>query len=188
MAWATGWRCLRPRKRVAASADILIGIQPDEARDLARLAPDRKVVTVGVDFHVTEPQQALPADPTIFLVASGQLLNVKGLRDFLRFCWPMIHRNVPEAELLIAGAVGDTMKICRRMSGVGPGRGLASALCRGPAGYQPNGCWHRAEDKTIEALCHLRPVVCWPSGVDGVADAARAFCHIATDWFTSLNM
>ena len=47
-------------------ADILIGIQPDEARELARLAPDCKVISVGVDFHVSEPQQALPANGTIF--------------------------------------------------------------------------------------------------------------------------
>ena len=37
--------------------------------------------------------------------------------------------------------------------------------------------------KTVEALCHLRPVVCWPSGVDGLSDEARAFCHVAADWF-----
>ena len=37
--------------------------------------------------------------------------------------------------------------------------------------------------KTIEALCHLRPLVTWPSGVDGVEADVRALCYIATDWY-----
>ena len=37
--------------------------------------------------------------------------------------------------------------------------------------------------KTLEALAHLRPIVVWPSGVDGVGPAARQFCQVATDWY-----
>lgn len=166
-------------------ADILIGIHPDEARDLARLAPDRRVVSVGVDFDVSEPQQALPAGATIFLVASGNLMNVKGLRDFLRFCWPMIHRNVPEAELLIAGAVGDTIEdLPPNVRVLGWVEDLRPLYAGARLIINPTVAGTGLKIKTIEALCHLRPVVCWPAGVDGVADAARPFCHVATDWFS----
>ena len=37
--------------------------------------------------------------------------------------------------------------------------------------------------KTVEALCHLRPVVVWPSGVDGLTPELRAMCQVASDWF-----
>ncbi len=37
--------------------------------------------------------------------------------------------------------------------------------------------------KTIESLCHLRPLVTWPSGVDGVEADVRSLCYIATDWY-----
>jgi len=37
--------------------------------------------------------------------------------------------------------------------------------------------------KTIEAICHLRPIIVWPSGVDGVAPEVRSLCQVATDWF-----
>jgi hypothetical protein len=37
--------------------------------------------------------------------------------------------------------------------------------------------------KTIEALCRLRPLVTWPSGVDGVEADVRSLCYIATDWY-----
>jgi hypothetical protein len=35
----------------------------------------------------------------------------------------------------------------------------------------------------VEAITHRRPIVLWPSGVDGIAPPARAMCHVATDWF-----
>jgi len=37
--------------------------------------------------------------------------------------------------------------------------------------------------KTVEALCHLRPIVVWPSGVEGIVPEARTMCHVANDWF-----
>jgi hypothetical protein len=37
--------------------------------------------------------------------------------------------------------------------------------------------------KTAEALCHFRPVVAWPSGVEGIVPESRGMCHVANDWF-----
>jgi len=37
--------------------------------------------------------------------------------------------------------------------------------------------------KTVEALCYLRTIVLWPSGVDGLARELRELCEIASDWF-----
>src|SRR5262249_46423371 len=37
--------------------------------------------------------------------------------------------------------------------------------------------------KTLEALSRSRPVVAWPSGVDGLGSELRCLCLIATDWF-----
>ena len=166
-------------------ADILIGIQPDEARDLARLAPDRKVVSVGVDFAVSRDVPAAPSQTTVLLVASGNPMNAKGLSDFLAFCWPVMRRDVPDAELLVVGAVGETMhgappdgvRLLGRVADLGPLYAAARVV------INPAAAGTGLKIKTVEALCHLRPVVCWPSGVDGLSDEARAFCHVAADWF-----
>ena len=165
-------------------ADILIGIQPDEARDLARLAPDRKVVSVGVDFPVRPdvPAAAFPR-PAVLLVASGNPMNAKGLSDFLAFCWPLVCRDVPDAELVVAGAVGDAVggapdnvRVLGRVEDLGPLYAAARVV------INPAVAGTGLKIKTVEALCHLRPVVCWPSGADGLSDEARAFCHVAADW------
>ena len=169
-------------------ADILIGIQPDEARDLARLAPDRRVLSIGVDFAVSReapsaPSGAAAAAPVVLLVASGNPMNVKGLSDFLAYCWPVICREVPDAELVVAGAVGDSVhgapgsvRVLGRVEDLGPLYAAARVV------INPAVAGTGLKIKTVEALCHLRPVVCWPSGVDGLGDEARAFCHVAADW------
>jgi len=166
-------------------ADVLIGIQPDEARDLARLAPDRKVVSVGVDFVVSEAVHAGQPQGTVLLVASGNPMNVKGLADFLSFCWPLVRRDLPDAELLVVGAVGDSVqhapdgvRVLGRVEDLGPLYAAARVV------INPAVAGTGLKIKTVEALCQLRAVVCWPSGADGLTEEARAFCHIATDWFS----
>jgi hypothetical protein len=37
--------------------------------------------------------------------------------------------------------------------------------------------------KTIEALCHFRPLVTWPSGVEGIPTRFRQLTPVARDWF-----
>ncbi len=164
-------------------ADILIAIQPDEARDLARLAPDRRVVSVGVDFAVSRDAPAASPGAAVLLVASGNPMNVKGLSDFLAYCWPIVCRDLPEAELLVAGAVGDlvhgapdNVRVLGRVEDLGPLYAAARVV------INPAVAGTGLKIKTVEALCHLRPVVCWPSGADGLDDEARAFCHVAADW------
>jgi len=166
-------------------ADILIAIQPEEARDLARLAPNRTVVSVGVDFTVPRTAHTVPPGATVLLVASGNPMNVKGLTDFLAYCWPRVCRDVPDAELLVAGAVGDevhqapaNVRILGRVEELGPLYAAARVV------INPAVAGTGLKIKTVEALGHLRPVVCWPSGADGLAEEARAFCHVAADWFS----
>ena len=38
--------------------------------------------------------------------------------------------------------------------------------------------------KTLEALGYFRPVVTWPSGVDGIAPELADLCHVVRDWYT----
>jgi hypothetical protein len=44
-----------------------------------------------------------------------------------------------------------------------------------------------AKIKTIEALCHLRPIVTWPAGIDGLDPQLAARCVVARDWYEFSN-
>jgi SAM-dependent methyltransferase len=164
-------------------ANILIAIQPEEARDLARLAPDRKVVSIGVDFPVVEVDRTSRPGASVLVVASASPMNVKGLHDFLSFSWPLVRKEVPVAELLIVGAVGDTVdQPADNVRVLGRIEDLRPLYAQARVTINPAIAETGLKIKTVEALCHLRPVVCWPSGSDGVAAEARRFCQVATDW------
>jgi hypothetical protein len=165
-------------------AQLLIGIQPDECRDLARLAPGRRVVNVGVDFHVNAGAGAAPSKPVVLLVASNNPMNVKGTRDFLRFSWPIIRKERRGAELHIVGDVGrsvaivpDGVKVLGRLEA------LEAAYAGAAVVINPAVAGTGLKIKTVEAICQLRPVVAFPAGVDGIGGAAKPLLHVASDWF-----
>jgi glycosyltransferase involved in cell wall biosynthesis len=165
-------------------ADLLIAIQPDEAADLRQLAPALPVISVGVDFDVPDHVPPPTTAPVILLVASDNKMNVKGLADFLRFAWPLVRRDIPDAELRVVGAVGDSAEVASpgiRILGRVDDVGAAYAEAR--VVINPAVAGTGVKIKTVEALCHFRPIVLWPSGVEGIAPRARAMCHVANDWF-----
>lgn len=165
-------------------ADLLIAIQPDEAADLRALAPDIPVIDVGVDFDIAGQVPAPAAGPVILLVASDNKMNVKGLRDFLRFAWPLVRREVPDAELRVIGDVGHAAEAWSPgIHVLGRVDDLREAYSGARLVINPAIAGTGLKIKTVEALSHGRPIVVWPSGVEGVPPEMCGMCHVATDWF-----
>ena len=92
-------------------ADVVMAIQPEEARVLTELVPERRVIDVGVDFDTApEAHAALPSPSSpqrVLMLASANSMNVRGLADFLVYVWPLVLREHPDAELLVGGAVSE---------------------------------------------------------------------------------
>ncbi len=68
-----------------ARADVVLAIQSEEANELRRIIPAAKIVTVGVDMPEPPLSDGAVNGKIVLIVASGNPMNVKGLRDFLRF-------------------------------------------------------------------------------------------------------
>jgi hypothetical protein len=113
-------------------ADLLIAIQPDEATDLRRLAPAAPVISVGVDFDLSDPAGPAASAPVILLVASDNNMNIRGLEDFLRFAWPLVRRR---------------RGVLARRAHSRPRRGRRHRLCAGARGNQSGSRGHRPEDQ-----------------------------------------
>jgi hypothetical protein len=165
-------------------ADLVIAIQPDEERELREIVPHLRVVTAGVDFEVTEKGAPPPSEPIVLFVGSSNALNVRGIRDFLAFGWPLIRRDRPDARLRIVGPV------CDSVEGGVDGIELAGRLDRIEDAYaaarvviNPAVAGTGLKIKTVEALSNLRPIVLWPSGVDGLSPDLARLCHVAADWY-----
>jgi hypothetical protein len=111
-------------------------------------------------------------------------MNVKGTGDFLRFAWPLIRRQVPDAEFWVAGHVGRALP-----SGGAGVRVLGPVddvdeLYRGARlTINPAVAGTGVKVKTLESLSRLRPVVCWPAGVGGLPEDVRTHCDVVDNWF-----
>jgi hypothetical protein len=164
-------------------ADVILAIQEQELLELRQLVPDRPVVTAGVDFEVVADSR-IPEGRRVLYVASDNPMNRKGLLDFLRFAWPRVRKQVPDAELLVAGRVGDAMDA--NVPGVerlGRVDDLAPLYGRARVVINPAIAGTGLKIKTLEALGHLRPVITWPNGVDGLPEELTALCITVRDWF-----
>lgn len=167
-----------------ACADVVIGIQPVESRELVALAPHARVVTAGVDFAVQQGLPPAPGGQAILLVASGNVMNVKGLEDFLRFAWPLVRRDCPAAQLRVVGDVGQALGFAPQgVAVLGRVEDLAAAYAQADVVINPAVAGTGLKIKTIEALCHSRPVVTFPSGADGIGEVARQFLLVAHNWY-----
>jgi Methyltransferase domain/Glycosyl transferases group 1 len=165
-------------------ADLAIAIQDDERAELKRLAPSVQVVTAGVDFDVVSDRRA-PTEGQILYVASNNARNRKGLDDFLCLAWPRIHHLVPRAELLVLGTVADTIAT-REAPGVramGPVEDLNARYQDTALVIDPAVAGTGLKIKILEALCHFRPIVTWPAGVEGLDPKLAALCLVARDWY-----
>jgi 2-polyprenyl-3-methyl-5-hydroxy-6-metoxy-1,4-benzoquinol methylase/predicted nucleic acid-binding Zn-ribbon protein len=169
--------------RYLARADVVVAIQAEEARELAVLAPDKRIVTAGVDFDLVPLLPAGERKITL-LIASDNAMNVRGTADFLRFAWPLIRRQVPDAEFWMAG------KICRVVTHDHSGVHAFGQIDDVDQLYQAarvviNPCVAGTglKIKTVESLSRLRPVVCWPAGADGLPAELQEHCRVVENWY-----
>jgi hypothetical protein len=169
-------------------ASVVMAIQPDEARELADLVPDRGVIDVGVDFD-TAPEDHAPLPPArapqrVLMVGSANPMNVKGLGDFLAYVWPLVIREHPDAELLVAGAVsGFVPDESPNVTPLGHVESLEELYrgCRLVVNAAVAGTGLKI--KTLESLASWRPLVTWPTGVDGLPRELLTLCVVVTDLY-----
>ena len=167
-----------------ARADVVIGIQPEETEDLRRLVPERSVVNAGADFSVDEGMGPPPGNRKILLVASNNSMNSKGLRDFLRFAWPLVCREWPDAHLQVVGDVGRSVDVVPDgVEILGRVDDLRAMYAGADVVINPTVAGTGLKIKTVEALCHLRTVIVFRTGADGVGPIGRRFLKVASNWY-----
>ncbi len=165
-------------------ADLVVAIQDEERTVLERLAPSVPVITAGVDFDLAD-EGGVPDGHRVLYIGSNNPRNRKGLDEFLRLAWPLIRRQLPQAELLVAGTVSESIA-GREVPGIraiGPVNDVTALYRQAALVINPAVAGTGIKIKTLEALCHARPVVTWPNGVEGLDPRLAEFCLVARDWY-----
>jgi hypothetical protein len=165
-----------------ARAKLILAIQSDEARILRDLARDRPIVIAGVDFDCVSSDE-WPSESVAFCVGSDNPMNQLGLRDFLRFAWPAILNSVPDARLAVAGKLGRVVPVgTRGVDVLGHVEDLGAWYSRARVVVNPAAAGTGLKVKTVEALGHLRPIVAWPNGVEGLPPGIAPLVPPVEDW------
>jgi hypothetical protein len=115
-----------------------------------------------VDFDVVA-DGAGSIDGRILFIASGNPRNCKGLTDFVRLAWPRIRRRVPDAELVVAGAVAAAVagRLVPGLRVAGAVQDVAPLYREAALVINPVVAGTGVKVKTLEALCHLRSISGW---------------------------
>lgn len=170
-------------QRMLRRADALLAIQNNDAEALRSLVPGKAVIHTGVDFPTIDlgpPSRS----PNILLVAHLNLLNIKGVSDFLRFAWPLIKKAVGRVQFVVVGKIGQAITSeDRQVKIAGVVDSLAPYYRDARVVINPAVAGTGLKIKTLEAIAYFRPVVAWPNGVEGVPAPTLGLCHVAQNWY-----
>jgi hypothetical protein len=170
-------------RRMLRRADALLAIQRDDAQVLRTLVPGKPVLTVGVDFKCVDVGPP-STSPTILMVANDNALNIKGISDFLRFAWPAIKFAVPDVKFTAVGLIGKVVLTDDpQVILAGVVDSLTPYYKQARVVINPAVAGTGLKIKTVESIAHMRPIVTWPHGVDGISEPLIRLCYVAENWY-----
>jgi glycosyltransferase involved in cell wall biosynthesis len=179
-------------RRGLVRADVIVAIQEEDAEIFRRLAPGHSVLTVPHGLPVRPAGTDAAEAHRLLFVGSENALNVAALAWFFETVWPRLRTQVPAATLVVCGRVGEHVgALPPGVSAQTSGMDLAAEYARARIVINPVTGGTGLKIKTVEALCHGRPVVSTPAGARGlasgeaegilVADGPVAFATIVAD-------
>ncbi|MFN3746399.1 MAG: glycosyltransferase [Hyphomicrobiaceae bacterium] len=166
--------------KLLRQADAIIAIQRQEAAEVARLLPDRRVIVAPLACRVVDRPQ--PGDPrTLLFVGSNTAPNVIGMKWFLQFVWPTIRRELPDCRLRVAGSVASGFLDAAPGAGVsflGMVADLDPLYAEAGVVISPLTVGSGLKIKLIEALGQGKAIVATSVTTEGCEDAViEAICQ-----------
>lgn len=172
-----------------SAADLVVGIQPNEAAALKALVPSAVVISAGIDQQIPAGAPTWPPTLGVLIVASDNPMNQAGTRNFIFQAWPRVLAAQPSAQLYVVGGVCAALAADRAGSLRPPGVELVGVVDDLAGAYQaarvvvnPAAAGTGLKVKTLEGVAHGRLVVCWPAGVDGAPPEITARCTVVDTW------
>jgi glycosyltransferase involved in cell wall biosynthesis len=160
--------------RWLSQADFVVAIQEREAATLAGMVGRERVLVIEHAVRVPRSFDPAPArEPALVLLGSNNRPNQHGLFWFLEHVWPLVLRDVPDAELLVFGPLSRTPACAGpRVRAEGEVDEPAAAYARARAVINPVRAGAGLKIKTVEALSFSRALVTTTPGAEGLEAAA----------------
>ncbi|MBE0602150.1 MAG: glycosyltransferase, partial [Deltaproteobacteria bacterium] len=177
--------CSREEERsYLLNADLVLAIQGEEADCFRSLVPERKVVTVGVDYEIAGKDPAGGEQGnTVMVVGTNYSANVAGLKGFCEHAWPIVRRENPLAELLVAGKIREAIDVeIPHVKVLGWVDDLQALYRLSSVVINPTMTGVGLKIKTIEALCNGKALVATPNAVEGLPFRGDPPCMVCGNW------
>ncbi len=151
-------------------ANIIMAIQEKEGRAFAAMVSNAQVIIVPHAQDAPDCSEWRTHD--ILFVGAKNPANSEGLRRFLEGSFPSIRSQYPDAQIIIVGGVGETVKQSGDgivLAGVIPS--LDEMYKKASLVINPVVCGTGLCIKTAEALTRGKCMVTTPAGIAGVSNA-----------------
>jgi glycosyltransferase involved in cell wall biosynthesis len=174
----------REERSYLLKSDLIIAIQSNEARLFRKLVPERRVITVGIDYDIVpEIDDGKVVPGRILVVGSDNPLNVHGLNEFYRHAWPAIRNRNPEAVLRVVGKIGNHLSTRDdRVRIAGWVEDLDEEYREAAVVINPTVAGTGLKIKSVEALCKAKPLLATPNSVEGLDYTGDAPFVVCRDW------
>ena len=148
--------------------DTILSIQSNESIYFKYLHPHGKVVTVFSFFRIC--QQPITMNKNILFLSGNSILNINGIKYFIKEVFPLILDKIPEAQLIIGGSICDVLsnnyhKNIKYIGRVDSEENFYKLgdICINPV-YQGTGL----KIKTFEALSYGKITIVHPHSAEGI--------------------
>jgi glycosyltransferase involved in cell wall biosynthesis len=174
----------RRERRYLLKTDVVIAIQRDEARALARLAPERETITLGIDFPVVnEVDVRRVVSGRLLIVGSDNPLNIHGAKQFQRHAWPEIREACPDAVVRVVGKLAAGLRSQDdRFQLVGWRDRLDDEWSEACVVLNPTVAGTGLKIKSVEALSRAKPLVATLNAVEGIVATGPPPFVACADW------
>jgi len=160
------------------NADLILSIQKEETKILCEIVPELKVITVGIDYEISNLQKQTIAD-RILIVGSDNPLNIHGIKEFLENVWSVIREELPNSSLHIVGKIGNNITVNdSRVKILGFVKDLSQEYARAAIVVNPTYAGTGLKIKSVEALAHGKVLVTTPNGSEGLLLDNHHHCFI----------
>jgi glycosyltransferase involved in cell wall biosynthesis len=166
------------------NADVIIAIQESEAEQFRDLVPERKVVTVGIDYDVLIHGVVENVyKNTVLVVGSKNPGNISGLNGFCEYAWPLVCKKIPRAELLVVGKIGEALSLrVPQVRVLGWVDNIEILYRQAAVVINPTMYGTGLKIKTAEALSNGKPLVTTPNAVEGLVFSGKPPCMVCYNW------
>lgn len=161
-------------------ADVTIAIQKNENQFFSKLT-NKKVITVGHIVPVEKYKLKEQNNYNILFVGSANKLNQYGIKYFYTKIFPLIRKEIPKAQLILAGKICDVMHDIKKCKKLGRIENIKAAYDMADVVINPLLYGTGLKIKTIEALSFNKPLVTTSVGADGLESASSRAFLVADD-------